>query len=336
MSIPPDPPSRIVVLGGGFAGVAVVRHLERLGRGRVEMTLVNRDNFFVLTPLLFEACSGMLELRHCSQPIRPALRETRFIEGTVGGVDVDRREVHVLAGERPAHVLPFDHLVVTLGAATDQMRIAGAENAFTFKTPGDAIALRNHVIERFERADVTSEPLRRQRCLTFVVVGGGLVGVELLGELTAFAEDILRYYPNVGRRELRFHLFELGPRILPEIDPRLAQTAVRVLTQRGVEISPSTPVESIDRTSVHLAGRTIEADTIVLAAGIVPSPAAVQVPVEHDSRGRILVDSTMRSRSHPQVWALGDCALIPGPDGRPFPARSPSTRSARRGRWPGT
>ena len=163
-------------------------------------------------------------------------------------------------------------------------------------------------------------PTLRRRSLTFVVIGGGLVGVELLGELTAFTEDVLRYYPRLHRDELRFHLFEAGTRILPEVDPSLASVAMRVLDRRGADIRTATPVHSIEPGKVHLADSTIEAGTVVLAAGIVPSPAAVRIPVAHDSRGRIAVDGTMRSRSHPNVWALGDCASIPAPDGRPYPA----------------
>ena len=329
---PPAAPTRIVVLGGGFGGVAAARELERLcgARQGVEITLVSRDNFFMLTPLLFEACSGTLELRHCAQPIRPALRRSRFVEATVEDVDVERRVVHAVAAEGVAYALPYDHLVVALGATTNQSLIPGSATAFTFKTMADALVLRNHLIERFERADVEPDPRRRQQLLTVVVIGGGLVGVELLGELTAFADDVLRYYPRIARDEVRFHLFEAGPRILPEMDPKLADAATRVLRRRGAALRASTPVRSLEPGRVHLADETIEAGTVVLAAGIVPNAAAVRIPVAHDERGRLAVDPTMRSRSHPNVWALGDCAAIPGPDGKPYPALAQhATREAR-------
>jgi NADH dehydrogenase len=323
---------RIVVLGGGFGGMATTRHLERCLRGHpdIEITLVSRDNFFVLTPLLFEACSGRLELRHCAQPIRAALRQARFVEARVEGVDVQRRIVRAVAAGSNAYELPYDHLVVALGASTNEQLIPGSSNAFTFKTMADALVLRNHLIEQFERADAAPGSTTRRGCLTVVVIGGGLVGVEVLGELTAFADDVLRYYPRIRRNEIRFHLFEAGPRILPEIDARLATVASRVLQRRGADIRVSTRVRSIESGRVHLAGETIDAGTIVLAAGIVPSAIASTIPVAHDQRGRIAVDEGMRSRSHPQVWALGDCAAIPGPDGRPYPALAQHTvREAR-------
>ena len=313
---------RIVVLGGGFGGVATVRHLERVLRRRtdVEITLVSRENFFVLTPLLFEACSGRLELRHCAQPIRAALQHARFIEATVESVDLERQLVRAVAPDGGASGLPYDHLVVALGASTNDGLIPGSSNALTFKTMADALVLRNHLIECFERADAAADAAERRGCLTIVVIGGGLVGTELVGELTAFADDVLRFYPRIRRDEVCFRLFEAGPRILPEIDAKLAAAAARVLERRGVDIQASTAVRSIETGRVRLENDTIDAGTIVLTAGIVPSAVAGAIPVVRDQRGRIAVDATMRSRSHPQVWALGDCAAIPGPDGRPYPA----------------
>ncbi len=323
---------RVIVLGGGFGGVATVRHFERALRSRtdVDVTLVSRENFFVLTPLQFEACTGRLELRHCAQPIRAALRRARFIEATVQGVDVQRQIVRAVVPEGGTYDLPYDHLAVALGASTNEQLIPGSSNAFTFKTMADALVLRNHLIEQFERADAEPDSTKRRGCLTVVVIGGGLVGVELLGELTAFADDVLRFYPRISRDEIRFRLFEAGPRILPEIDGTLAAVATRVLQWRGADLRVATPVRSIEAGHVHLGNETIEAGTIVLAAGIVPSVIAGAIPVVHDQRGRIAVDETMRSRSHPQVWALGDCAAIPGPGGHPYPALAQHTvREAR-------
>jgi NADH dehydrogenase len=323
---------RIVVLGGGFGGVTTARHLERRLRGRrdIEITLVNRENFFVLTPLLFESCSGRLELRHCAQPIRATLRRTRFIEAAVDHVDVERQTVRAVSPEGTAYDLPYDHLVVALGASTNERLVPGSANAFTFKTMADALVLRNHVIEQFERADAISESTARRGCLTIVVIGGGLVGVELLGELTAFVEDVLRFYPRIRRDEIHFLLFEAGARVLPEIDEKLALVAANVLRQRGADIHVSTPVQSIEPSHVRVGNEIIDAGTSVLTAGIVPSVVASEIPVVHDQRGRIAVDETMRSRSHSNVWALGDCAAIPGPDGHPYPALAQHTvREAR-------
>jgi NADH dehydrogenase len=310
-----------LILGGGFGGVYTARHLEKLCRRRpdVEIVLVSRDNFLVMTPLLFEVCSGTLDLRHCSFPIRAFLRRTRFGEGTVRSIDLDRRVVGVAAHGR-LDELAYDHLVLALGAMTNQKMIPGSENAFTFKTLADAFLLRNHIIERFERADVELDPQRKRQMLTFVIIGAGLVGVELFGELTAFVDEIGPLYRNVSRDEVRFLLLQGGERIMPEIDPKLAEYGARVLRGRhGAEIRTHAPVRAIEPGKAHLPDETIEAETIVLAAGIVPNPVVAGLPVDKDKRGHIVVDGTMRCKSRPEVWALGDCAMIPAPDGKPYP-----------------
>jgi NADH:ubiquinone reductase (H+-translocating) len=203
---------------------------------------------------------------------------------------------------------------------TNRVMIPGSEHAFTFKTLADALLLRNHMIERFERADVETDPERKRRLLTFVIIGGGLVGVELFGELTAFADGITPLYKHVNRDQVRFILLQGGDRIMPEISPKLAGYGARVLSQRrGADIRTKTIVRAIEPGKVHLPEETIEAETIILAAGIVPNPVVAGLAVEKDKRGHIMVDGTMRCQSHPEVWALGDCALIPAPDGKPYP-----------------
>jgi NADH dehydrogenase len=313
--------TRIVILGGGFGGISTARHLERLCRRRpdVEIVLVSRDNFIVLTPLLFEVCSGTLDPRHCCLPIRAYLRTARLIEAAVHGIDLDRRVVHLSDGMDRSE-LSYDQLVLAMGARTNRGMIPGSEHAFTFKTVADALLLRNHVIERFERADAERDPDRKRRHLSFVIIGGGLVGVELFGELTAFADEIAPLYQDVNRNEVRFVLLQAGDRLMPEIDPRLADYGTEVLRQRrGADIRIGTQVRAIEPGAVHLPDETIEADTIVLAAGVATEPVVAALPVQKDHRGRIVVDGTMRCPSRPEVWAIGDCATIPSPSGQPYP-----------------
>ena len=313
---------RILILGGGFAGIATARHLESLFRRRrdVEIVLVCRDNFVLMTPLLFEVFSGTLDLKSCSVPIRAFLRTARFVEATVQNIELDRRTVRLVAAGTERE-LAYDQLVIALGSKTNRAMIPGSEHAFTFKTLADALLLRNYVIERFERADVETDPQRKAQLLTFVIIGGGLVGVELLGELSAFVNGIVPLYKQVNRSEVRIVLLQGGDRIMPEIDPTLSEYGGRVLAARpGVEVRTHVRVQAIGPQMVHIANETIAADTIVLAAGVVPSPVVADLQVSKDKGGRILVESTMQNREHAEVWALGDCASIPGPDGKPYPA----------------
>jgi NADH dehydrogenase len=314
-------PHRIVIVGGGFGGTQVARQLEKLCRGRsnVEITLINRDNFFLVTPLLFEAFSGILELRHCSVAIRAFLTRARFIEGRVERVDLERRVVQTGGGRSDEREIHYDQLVLALGAATNEKLIPGSEHALTFKTLADALALRNHVIERFERADAERDPALRATLLTFVIVGGGLVGVELLGELSAFADDIIARYPSLRRQDVRFLLFEHSLRIMSEIDPQLTDYAQTLLERRaGVTIRVGTSVQAIEPGAVRVDDERLLAGTIVLVAGIVPSPIIAALSLEKGPHGHVLTDASMRT-NRPEVWALGDCAIVPGPDGKPYP-----------------
>jgi NADH dehydrogenase len=268
---------------------------------------------------LFDVCTGTLGLHNCSAPVRSALRSTRVVEATVKNIGIDRRVVSVQADGEEEEI-GYDHLVLALGGVTNQRIIPGSETAFTFKSLADAALLRNHVLEQLERADVETDPDQRRRRLTFAFIGGGFVGVELFGELTAFVRKILRLYPRVREDELRFVLLQHGDRIMPEVDPKLATYATNVLRGRArVEVRTGTEVTRVEPGRVVLGDTSIDAGTIVLAAGMVPNPLVATLPLARDRRGRLLVAATMRSPDRPEVWALGDCAAVPDPHGNPYP-----------------
>jgi len=314
--------TRILLLGGGFAGIYTARRLEKLfaGRNDIEVILVSRDNFLLMTPLMFEVCSGTLGASDCSISIREFLRKVRFVEASVDEIDLEHRLVRISSGGANKRELPYDQLVLALGSLTNTKRIPGSEFAFRFKTLADAILLRNHVIERMERAEAESDPLLHRRDLTFVVIGGGLVGVEVFGELTAFMDEILRYYPGISRGDIRLYLLEASGKIMPELSEKLAEYSSHVLSKRrGVSIRVNSPVERITPGQLHLKDEILEASTIVLSAGIVPSPLVAMLPVEKDRHGKIAVEATMRCKQHPEVWAAGDCASIPDPTGKAYP-----------------
>jgi NADH:ubiquinone reductase (H+-translocating) len=314
-------PARIVILGGGFGGVYTARHLEKLlKRGEAEVTLVSRDNYFLMTPLLFEAGSGILEPRHAVNPLRTMLRRTNFVQAEIQRVDLDTKQVHVAIEGGDPQSIPYDHLVLALGGVTNTSMIAGSQTALTFKTLGDAIFFRNHVIQRFERADVERDPAQKRKTLTFVFVGAGFVGVELVGEMTEFLDNVARAYRNVRRDEIRMELIEAGARVAPEFEESMSRYIEKVLKDRGVNIRDQTFVDRIEPTRVYLrGGETIDSETIVLAAGVSPSPLVAQLPLEKSKRGAVVVEPTLRVKDGHAVWAIGDCASIPSPSGKPYP-----------------
>jgi NADH dehydrogenase len=329
-SLPPHP--TIVILGAGFGGVFTARRLDALLRRRgspeANVVLIDRHNFFLVTPLLFEAGSGVLEPRHSVSPVRKLLRRVRFVQASVSGVDLDRRIVRAQpTGGGETYDIPYDHLVLALGGTTNTAVLPGADRAMTFKSLADAIRLRNHTIQLFERADAEPDPERKRRMLTFVVIGGGLVGTELAGEWIDFLHNLARSYPCIDPGQLRVELIQGGERLMPEMDAPLAAYATRVLSARGARIRVKTRVSRVDSGerdeafTVHLSGdaEPIEAYTVVAANGVRVSPVLDGLALEKDRRGRVLTDATMRSAGRPEVWALGDCAHVPAPDGSPYP-----------------
>jgi NADH:ubiquinone reductase (H+-translocating) len=324
---------RVVILGAGFGGLYTAYHLEKLFRHHagIEITLVSRDNYFLMTPFLFEAGSGVLEPRHAVNPIRRMFTKTRFVEADVERVDFDARRIYATHSPgKHLYELDYDHIVLALGGVTNRKMIPGSGHALGFKTLSDGIFLRNRLIDLFEQADVEEDPERRRKLLTIVVIGGGLVGVELLGELTEFMHNLLRSYPRIPRSSVRYFLVEAHERILPEMEEDLARYAADVLWRRGVNLFTGTRVERIEPDRVHLPESDrrsrggaqptiIEADTILLAAGIAANPLLETFPLEKDKKGRIVVDAAMRSKQRPEVWALGDCASIPDSNGNPYP-----------------
>jgi NADH dehydrogenase len=264
----------------------------------------------------------VLEPRHAVNPIRPMFGRTgpRFVEAEIVGVDLDRKVVHATLVHREPIEIEYDQLVLAMGGVTNTKIVPGSEHAMTFKTLADAIFLRNHVIERFEQADVEKDENRKRTLLTFVIVGAGLVGTELQGELSEFAHAVLKNYPNIDARSLRFELIEAGKRIMPELDEDLAQYATQVFRKRGINVRVNTPVAKIEPGKVTLPNDdVIETDTIMLAAGVLPSPLMEKIAIDKDRKGKAVVDGTMRVKGRPEVWALGDCASIPDPDGKPYP-----------------
>ena len=268
-------PARIVILGGGFAGIAVAQRLERrLRPGEGEITLISRENFSLFTPMLPEVSSGALDVRHVVTPIRSQLRRTNFILADVGALDTAGRNVeitHTLTGRRER--INYDQLVIALGSSTSTFGLPGvAERVFALKTLEDAGILRNRLVWLLELADTTSDAALRRRYLTVVVVGGGFTGVEATGEFVELFHSVLRFYPSIDRAMVRIVLIEGGPVLLPGLPPRMGSYSAAFLRKRGVEILTGDGVASADDDGIVLqSGTRIETATIVWSAGVAPA-----------------------------------------------------------------
>ena len=316
---------RVVVLGGGFAGISTAQRLERRlsRRADVEVVLVSDSNFLLFTPMLAGVAAGVLEARHISAPVRAACPHTVFHRAVVGGIDPGRRLVHlgpVDAGQPLA--LGYDHLVLALGAVPNFRGLPGVmEHAWSLKSLDDAVRLRNHILGLLERANVETDPVRRRCQLTFLVAGGGLAGGELVAEVCDLVQDVRRFYPGLDPGELRFVLVHAQDRILPELGSRLAEYARR-LGDKGIELLLSATVAEASRDRVVLAdGRVLPTRTLVWTAGIRPNPLLSTMGLDLASNGAVVCEPTLQVRGHQDVWAIGDCAAIPDSrdPGRTYP-----------------
>jgi NADH:ubiquinone reductase (H+-translocating) len=314
----PRPAKRIVILGGGFAGMKTAQCLEKELERNVSahITLVSDTNALLFTPMLAEVAGSSLEPSHISTPLRSSLHRTEFIRARTTGIDLEKRRVLLEGfastdGIPEARAIAYDHLVLALGSVSNYLGMANVEKlAFNFKSLLDAIRIRNHVIEMFELADREPDPARRAPLLTFVIAGGGFAGVELAGALNDFAHGILADYPNLGPKEVRIALVHARDRILPELSESLAHYAQEKMAERGVEFRLNARLADAKPGIVVLNDGEIPAKTLVWTAGTAPSTLVKSLNFEKDKRGAVKVDANLAVPGQPGLWALGDCAAV--------------------------
>ncbi len=305
----------VVILGGGFGGVYAAIEFEKTlaHDANVDVTLVNRENFFLFTPMLHEVASSDLDMTNIVNPIRKLLRRVEFFHGEVESIDLRQRLIRVVHGEtHHGHTLPYHHLVLAFGSVTNFYGLPGlAERALTMKTLGDAIYLRNRMIAHLEEANFECSASLRKPLLTFVVAGGGFAGVETIAGMNDFLREVLPFYPHLRPDMLRLVLVHSGDVILPELGEQLGRYAHQKLSARGVEIRTNTKVVELSDHDVRLSdGMTITTSTLVWTAGTAPNPLLATLPCQTKG-GRLLVNDCLEVPDWPGVWALGDCALIP-------------------------
>jgi NADH dehydrogenase len=305
--------NQILILGGGFGGLYAALEFERRCDPALEITLVTQENFFLFTPMLHEVAASDLDFTNIVNPLRKLLRHVRIFVGQVQSVDLEARRVTVAHGYTlHTHILPYDHLVLGLGSVTNFYGLPGlAERALGMKTLSDAVAVRNRLIANLEEADNERSDKDREPLLTIVVAGGGFTGVETIGSINDFLRETLPYYPNLKLRMLRLVLVHPGEFVLPELGSKLGSYATAQLRARGIEIHARCKVSGVTSREVSLSdGTVVPSVTLVWTAGTAPSPTLDRIDLPKKS-GKIVVAPTLQVVGRTNIWALGDCALIP-------------------------
>jgi NADH:ubiquinone reductase (H+-translocating) len=305
---------RILVVGGGYVGLyAAQRILKKMRYGEATVTVVDPRSYMTYQPFLPEAAAGSISPRHVVVPLRRVLSGAEVLTGHVTSIDQERKVATVTPLVGASYDLPFDYLVIALGAISRTFPIPGlAENGIGMKGVEEAIGLRNHVLEQLDKADSTTDEKVRRKALTFVFVGGGFAGAETIGEVEDMARYATKYYSSVKREDMRFILVDAADRILPEVGPKLGAWGLKHLQERGIEVYLETALEScVDRHVVLKNGLEVDASTIVWTAGVKPNPALTRFGLPLGPRGHVDTAPTLQIRGTDYAWAAGDNAQIP-------------------------
>ena len=319
----PDPRTHVVILGGGFGGLAAARQLDDPS---LRVTLVDRRNHHLFQPLLYQVATAGLSAPSIAAPLRQILRKQRNATVLLDeAVDIDLAAKRVLLAEGP---LDYDYLVVATGATHAYFgHDDWARHAPGLKTLDDAFAIRRRVLLAFEHAEREDDPARRQAWLNFVVVGGGATGVELAGTLAEIARHTLpREFRRSDPRRANILLVEAGPRVLPAFAEDLSAKAAKQLEKLGVQVRTGTAVTAIGADSVRLGEETLASRTVLWAAGVAASPLGKHLGAPVDRAGRVQVAPDLSLPDHPEVFVVGDLASVTRPDGQPVPGVAPAAK----------
>ena len=321
-------PREVVIAGGGFGGYYAARQLEKRAPRDVRVTLINDVNFLLYAPLLPGAAASTLDPRHVVVPLREHLKRTELRMGWVTGGDPEQNKLKwkMISGEEIEY--SYDQLIVAMGSVSRTLPIPGlVEHAIGFKTIAEATALRNRIVRHLELAEGLDDPQERRPWLSFVFVGGGYAGLEGVAFLADFADDIIKRYPRCREVGTSWMLVDAAPRVMPELQPQLADFTVQLLEKRGISFRLSTQVQEVRDDRVILSsGEVVPARTVCWTAGVKASPVAERMGLELDG-GRIVCNEYMRVPAYDNVWAVGDIAAIPDP-ARPGQSCPPTAQHA--------
>ena len=316
---------RVVIVGAGFGGLAAATGLKGAA---VQVTVIDRRNYHLFQPLLYQVATAALSPADIAQPIRSILKRQHnatVLLGRVIGIDTVAREA--LVGQRR---VPYDYLIVATGARHAYFGHDEWEPfASGLKKIDDATAIRARILLAFEQAESAAEAAERQALLTFVIVGGGPTGVELAGAIAELASKALvAEFRTIDPREARVVLIDAGPRVLPAFPERLSTIAARALERLGVEVRLGAAVTACDAAGVAIGADRLQSRCIIWAAGVAASPAGKWLGAERDRAGRVKVGPDLSVPGHPEIFVIGDSALATDARGNPLPGIAPAAKQA--------
>jgi NADH dehydrogenase len=307
-------PKRILIVGGGYVGMyTALKAQRRLSRGRGEIIVVDPQPNMTYQPFLPEAAAGSVEPRHVVVPLRRVLKKCKVVTASVTAIHHDRKVVTVQPAVGETYEISYDMLVVCPGSIARTLPIPGlAEHGIGFKTIGEAIYLRNHVLSRLDLAESIEDPQARARALSFVFVGGGYAGVECIAELEDMARYACRYYPTISPEDMRWVLVEAATRIMPEVSVSLSAYTVDRLRERDIDVRLATRLESAVNGRIVLSdGESFDADTLVWTAGVKAHPLLASSGLPIDEKSRLKCKANLSVDGAPGVFSAGDCAAVP-------------------------
>ncbi len=317
-----DERPHVVIVGAGFGGLTAARQLRK---APVRVTLIDRRNYHLFQPLLYQVATAGLSPADIAAPIRHIVRSqanTSVLLGRVQSVDTARKLLKVDDRE-----VGYDYLILATGAKHAYPNPDWEAFAPGLKSVDDATSMRARILLAFEQAEQAEDPAEQRRCLNFVIVGGGPTGVELAGAIAELARRVIaKDFRRIDTTTSRVVLLEGGPRILPALPENLSAYATRALAKLGVEVRTGDFVEEVDETGVAVGGARIESRTVLWAAGVRASEAHRWLDAESDRAGRILVGPDLSVPDHPDIFAVGDTAHVPWKDGQPIPGVAPAAK----------
>lgn len=316
----------VVIVGAGFGGLSVAKALRR---APVDVTIIDRQNYHLFQPLLYQVATASLSPAEIAQPIRSILKyqtHTHVLLDDVIGVDARQRAVTTAAGRN----VPYDQLVIATGARHSYFgKDHWSENAPGIKTIDDATRVRAKILLAFERAEVETDPAKREALLTFVIVGGGATGVEIAGAMAELArKSITDDFRSIMPGSSKIILVEAGTRLLPAFPESLSAEAKRALEAMNVEVRLGVAVTDITSDAVVIGGETVATKTVLWAAGVRASPAGEWLKAKTDRAGRVLVTKDFSIPAQPNIFVIGDTAAYLGDDGKQLPGIAPAAKQA--------